>query len=224
MRVVIISATEQEILLIKQSINPDYLADNTKFKVSFIVSGVGILPSCFSLSKLIFEQKPALIIQAGIAGTFNTKAALGEVVIVKEEILADIGVEEDGIFKDIFDINLVSQNSYPFSTKRLINPEVERLNFLQLEAVTAITVNEITTRLERIDQYRAKFDPFIESMEGASLHYCCLQTATPFIQIRAISNYIGERDKSKWNFSEAFKNLANTVILYINKLYETNKY
>lgn len=224
MKVVITSATEQEILLIKQGINPDYLGNNTKFKVSFIESGVGILSSCFSLSKLIFEQKPDLIIQAGIAGTFNTKKTLGEVVIVKEEILADIGVEEDGIFKDIFDINLVSANLFPFSNKRLINSEVEKLNFLQLEAVTGITINEITTRLERIEKYKAKYNPAIESMEGASLHYCCLQTSVSFIQIRAISNYIGERDKNKWMFKETFKNLSDTVLLYLYHLNKMNQY
>jgi futalosine hydrolase len=89
--------------------------------VSFHQSGIGILASCFSISKLIHEQKPDLIIQAGIAGTFNEEQTLSKVVVVKEEILGDIGVEENGLFKDLFDLALQDENLFPFSNKRLIN-------------------------------------------------------------------------------------------------------
>lgn len=222
MRVAIISATEKEVLLIKQTINPAYLT-GPQFQVSFIQTGVGLLASCYSILKLIFEHKTDLIIQAGIAGTFNTEIPTGEVVIVKEEILADTGVEEDGSFKDLFDLNLLQPDLFPFSNSRLLNTEIEKLNFLGLKEVTGISINEITTRLERIEQYKTKYNPAIESMEGASLHYCCLQTSTPFIQIRAISNYIGERDKSKWKFEESFNNLSGTILLYIDHLYRIHK-
>jgi futalosine hydrolase len=55
-------------------------------------------------------------------------------------------------------------------------------------------------------------------MEGAALHYVCLQTGVPFIQIRCISNYVGERDKSKWKFNEAFDSLTDVVLRYLGML------
>lgn len=223
MKVVIIFATEKEILQVKQAVSPEYLLTG-KLKVSFVESGVGILASCYSISKIIFEQKPDLIIQAGIAGTFETKVGLGEVVMVKEEILADAGVEENGSFKDLFDLDLLQSNALPFTNKTLINPEVEKHNLLGLKAVTGITINEITTRSERIELYKAKYKAHIESMEGVSLHYCCLLNSTSFIQIRAISNYIGERDKSKWKLEAAVKNLSDTILLYIDHLYKMKQY
>lgn len=218
MKVVITSAVEKEVLLIKQKITPSYFLNDSKILVQFHESGIGILSSCFSLTNLIIEHKPDLIIQAGIAGTFDKKIPLGQVVIVREEILADMGVEEDETFKDLFDMGLLKSSLFPFTKGRLINPEIEKLNFLRLDAVTGITINEITTRLKRIEQYKLKYLPLIESMEGASLHYCCLQTSIPFIQIRAISNYVGERNKSNWKFEEAFKNLSDTVVNYIAHL------
>ncbi|BAV04181.1 phosphorylase family protein [Filimonas lacunae] len=57
-------------------------------------------------------------------------------------------------------------------------------------------------------------------MEGAALHYACRQTNTPFIQIRAISNYIGERDKSKWRIKDAIGELNQVLLKYIDKLYK----
>ncbi len=219
MKVVITSATEGEVLQIKQTLIPRYTEDSSSLKVTFHTSGVGMLVSCFSLTKMIFEQKPGLVIQVGIAGTFNENMPLSKVVAVENEFLADTGVEENREFKDVFDLNLIKRSTFPFENGSLINRSIHQLNILQLDEVTGVTINEISTRRERIQQLKAKYRPTIESMEGAALHYCCLQTSTPFIQIRSISNYIGERDKSKWDFKRSFANLATEVTRYIDKLY-----
>jgi futalosine hydrolase len=216
MNVVIVTATEREIVQIKQVLNGIY--KTRSLEVSFHESGVGLLNSCFSITNLIFEKKPGLIIQAGIAGAFNLDIPLGAVVAVRDEIMADTGVVENGKFKDLFDLNLQEENSFPFTQRKLQNNNLNHLNYLQLPEVTGVTVNEITTQVERIEVLRSKYDATIESMEGASLHYCCLHTSTPFIQIRAVSNYVGERDKAKWNFKDAFSNLATCINSYIDLL------
>jgi len=60
------------------------------------------------------------------------------------------------------------------------------------------------------------FDPVTESMEGAVLHYVCLMETVPFVQIRSISNYIGERNKKKWDMMDSIANLNDTLIKTIN--------
>jgi futalosine hydrolase len=55
------------------------------------------------------------------------------------------------------------------------------------------------------------FSPEIESMEGAALHFVALHQNIPFIQMRSISNWVGERDKSKWKIKEAISNLNNEL-------------
>jgi futalosine hydrolase len=169
MKVVITSATDKEIQLVKQTVSSAYTNENSRLQVSFQTSGVGILSSCFSITKLILEQKPDLIIQAGIAGTFNNNHPLGKVVTVANEILGDTGVEENGGFKDLFDLNLQHESLFPFTGKTLQNTFLTGLNFLQLQEVTGVTINEITTREKRIEELVAKYNPLIESMEGASL-------------------------------------------------------
>ena len=54
-----------------------------------------------------------------------------------------------------------------------------------------------------------KYNPVTESMEGAAFHYVCLKQKIPFLQLRSISNYAGERDKSKWDIEKS--------ILHLNK-------
>jgi futalosine hydrolase len=58
-------------------------------------------------------------------------------------------------------------------------------------------------------------------MEGASLHYMGRDLTIPFIQIRAVSNYVGERDKSKWKTQEAIYNLNETLLEFLDALYKT---
>ena len=70
-----------------------------------------------------------------------------------------------------------------------------------------VTINEITTDKARSAFYRNNLNAEIETMEGAALHYVCLSEKVPFLQLRSASNYVGERDKSKWALHEAIANL-----------------
>ena len=67
-----------------------------------------------------------------------------------------------------------------------------------------------------IQFYRDTFDPVTESMEGAALHYVCLMENIPFLQIRSISNYIGERNKKKWDMNQSIYDLNNALVSIIN--------
>ena len=61
MKVVITGATTMETAQIRDKINPLFLGESARLKVLFHESGVGLLASCFSLTKLIYKQKPDLI-------------------------------------------------------------------------------------------------------------------------------------------------------------------
>ncbi len=211
MRILIVSATQIEVELAKEQLKDNY-------NISFLVTGVGILASAMALTKYLTINQPQLVIQVGIAGCFNQNTALGTVVLVKEEILGDIGVEEDGIWKDLFHSKLCDLDTPPFTKGKLVNAHLLSLNKLDLPTVTAITVNEITTRPQRILQQKLIYNPQIETMEGAALHYICNEFYIPYLQIRGLSNYIGERDKSRWKIKEAVEN-SNKVLLEVLNSY-----
>jgi len=158
-----------------------------------------------------------MIIQAGIAGCFRQNKN-NTIVSIYKDVVADMGVAETNLFKDIFDLKLAGKNDLPFVDGRLVNPHQKLLSLAAFEQVNAVSVNEITTNKNRIDWYQQNYAPFVESMEGAAFHYVCLQEKIPFLQIRAVSNYIGERDKSKWTIKESIVALNEQLILLINKL------
>lgn len=220
MRVLITAATTGEWMPCFLQMESLYTSESQRLKLRFHQSGVGMLATAVSLSKLVAEEKPELLIQAGVAGCFEQDMDLGKVVVIREEILGDLGVEEAGKWKDLFDLKLEKSNYHPFEQSALPNPWLEQYNLLQLPEVNAITVNEITTRTERIEQLRKKYKPVTESMEGAALHYVCRAANIPFIQIRALSNYVGERNKSKWKLKLAIDQLNQTLLQYVAQLYE----
>ncbi|MBS1661982.1 MAG: futalosine hydrolase [Bacteroidetes bacterium] len=198
----------------------EYLGEKTT--VTPLITGIGSLATAWSLMSQIRGTRPDLIIQAGIAGCFTGRQP-GEVVAVREEIQADLGVWEEGSFKTTFDLRLTGLDEAPFSGGRLVNPHERLLALTGLDAVTAITVNEITTDPVRIKWYQQNTSAVVESMEGAGLHFVGLQEKIPFLQLRAISNDIGVRDKTKWNIRAAITNLNEQLITLLAKLKRTNR-
>ncbi len=65
--------------------------------------------------------------------------------------------------------------------------------------------------------------PVVESMEGAALHYVCLMENIPFLQIRTVSNLMGERDKTRWKIKEAIKSLNESLVYLIQKLEQADE-
>jgi futalosine hydrolase len=219
MRVFITAATIEEWMPAFLEIDTLYTSESNRLKVMFHQGGVGILANAVALTKLIYEEKPDLILQVGIAGCFDKNITLGHVVVIKEEALGNTGVEEDGKWKDIFDLKLEKPGYPPFEKKRLPNHHLEKYNLLMLDEVVAVTVNEVSTKEERIQQLLKKYTPVIESMEGAALHYVCREMNVPFVQMRAVSNYIGERDKTKWEIKSAIDNLNRSILQFVDRLY-----
>jgi len=218
MRVIITAATNGEWMPSFQKINPAYAGTNKRFSVGFHESGVGLLASSVSLMKMFVQETPSLIIQVGIAGCFDKKVPLGKVFAVKDDFAGDIGVMENKVWKDLFDLKLDKPNDAPYEKKSLPNPWLSQYNLLKLPTKKGVTVNTISTDKNKIDLYSGRYKASLESMEGAALHYIGRDLNIPFIQIRAVSNYVGERNKAKWNMQEAIYNLNETLLQYLDAL------
>lgn len=216
MNILIVAATAGEVNATQEYLG-EKMYQRKDCSVQVLTTGVGLVNTTYVLTKYFSKIKPDLVVQGGIAGSLHPFYPPGTVVAVKEEVFGDLGVEEEHSFKDLFDLDL-AENSFPYSSKVLSNPHHRLLNKIRLKQVKAVSVNEITTRAGRTQQIIEKYSAVIESMEGAAFHYVCLQEAIPFLQLRAVSNFIGERDKSKWMIKEAIDNLNKELISFIRPL------
>ena len=216
MRVIITAATNLE--LDGCAKKASQLFKKSKLKISFHATGIGMLASGVKLTQLATSYQPDLIIQMGIAGSYIKTEPLGKIWVVTSETIADLGVREKGIFIDLFDSQLIKENEAPFKKRKLINQAVKLFNVLKTDTAAAVTINEITTSPKRIKEIIEAHNPVLESMEGAALHFVGSLTKTPFMQIRAVSNYVGERNKAKWKLKESIDQLEAYVLTYLATL------
>ena len=212
MQLLLCASTEFEIRPVIDFIN------NQQFKkVQILITGVGMVATTFALARSIAHDRPDFVLQAGVGGCLDKRLPLSKIVLVENESIGDVGVEEDGTFKTLFDLRLLDKNSFPWKEGKLTN-NVDMLKTTGLTIVDGVTVNEISTNSLRIDYYRNQLNASVESMEGAALHYVALQENIPFLQMRSLSNFVGERDKSKWVMDIAIANLNIELERILTKL------
>jgi futalosine hydrolase len=216
MQLLICAATALELSAIQASVGTRTLPP--AHIIRFLITGVGIGPSMYQIAKHLSRHKPELVIQAGIAGTLDATLLPGDTVVIETDTFGDAGVVEKDQFRNVFDLGLQDPNNFPWQDGKLQNPYAEWLALPGLQKASAITVNEVTTNETRIQQYKLQWGAQVESMEGASLHYACLMEGVPFLQLRSISNFIGERDKTKWKLKEAIQNLNTELTSLLDKI------
>ncbi|MFL5808576.1 MAG: futalosine hydrolase [Flavisolibacter sp.] len=200
MHLLLCAATPFEIQPITDFIKRESLAN-----VEVLITGIGLMAATYSITEAVLRKRPQFILQAGVAGSLDESLPLTKIVLVENEIAGDVGVVQQGRFHSIFDLGLLGKNDSPWKEGKLSN-NVTALKEVGLTIVDGVTVNEISTDEDRINYYR-KLGARIESMEGAALHYVALQEKIPFLQIRSLSNFAGERDKGKWMMKEAINSL-----------------
>jgi len=185
--------------------------------VDILITGIGMMATTYTLTRSILNKRPDFVLQAGIAGCLDENLPLTKTVLVENENIGDLGVEEKQTFKTLFNLSLLDKNSFPWKHGKLSN-NIAQLKSTGLKIVDAVSVNEISTDMGRIEYYKNELNASIESMEGAALHYVALQEKVRFLQMRSLSNFVGERDKNKWVIDVAVANLNAELIRIIVKL------
>lgn len=210
MKVLLVAATEREMTLGTSSLQK-YRRGHTYIKDSYeihqVITGSGILKTAFHLTEHLVSKRYDMAVNIGICGTFERLLNIGDVLRIQRDRLADWGVEENKTFKDAFEMGLENDMDFPFEHGWIydnIPPQIK--NNLHLKTVDGFTVN--TIRVKNLNRFDTDVFAETESMEGASFMYVCRQLQIPCMQIRSVSNYVGERDKSKWDVLKALRNLS----------------
>ena len=61
----------------------------------------------------------------------------------------------------------------------------------------------VSNKYDRFRQVAAD----VETMEGAAFFETCLRHGVPFAEIRAVSNFTGERDHARWDIPLALRHM-----------------
>ena len=190
--------------------------------VQLCLTGVGILAATETLARALHTVRYDFAVQAGIAGSFDRGTPLGDVVCVANDIPADLGAEDaDGRFLDLYALGLAGKDDAPFADGLLHSTGLEHAlgkAFSRIRRVSGITVQTVSGTEKTVSARSTRYGADVETMEGAPFHYCCLRAGVPFIQLRAISNYMEPRNREAWKLEEAIAGLNKTLTSWLTEL------
>jgi len=180
--------------------------------LSVLIAGVGMVNTAFALGRYSHNMFD-YIINVGVCGAINRDLKLGQVVNVVSDTLSEMGAENDKEFIKYANLNLGGTNEY----YNQVDFKYEPLE--NLHKVSGITVNTIHGNEESISKVKTLFSADVESMEGAAFFRGCQRLSENYFQVRAVSNYVEKRDKSKWDIPLAIKNVNEFAIKLIDDLH-----
>ena len=192
MEILLVAATEQEI-------NRSLFADKSIF-----ISGVGMVNTTYALTKHLSAHFYDLVINMGVAGCFSSVIKIGDVVEVVEDRFSEIGFEDGMEFEQFSNFEITNTFKVEGNTN--------------LQQVKGITVNTVHGNEASILKIVSRFNPDVESMEGAAVFKVCKEFNIPCVQIRAVSNKVEKRNKANWDIPLAIQNLNTTLSRIITEL------
>ncbi len=201
----VVCATEFEMQALRDCIAP------RQDKWVMLVSGVGLVETALSLGRFLEQQKNKREINAvlnfGVAGAYlreDTKsAALLEICLAEQESFGDFGICHADHIEPLAE-DLIHRTSYKLDSGLLDKAEVWLLKeSLPAKRGNFITVCGVSGTKRRGNILCSQHDGLCENMEGAAVARVCEAFNLPLLEMRTISNFVEDRDLTKWKLMDA---------------------
>jgi len=186
-----------------------YLAKRSS--VEIFACGVGPVEAALATARKLALERYDAVVNAGIAGAFRGHARIGEALLVVEETLADLGLEGGAPLTLPGGATLVE-------CERANAKLVARCADAGLPTGRGITVSQVTTTAATAERLALRYGAHIESMEGFSVLRAAAVAQVPALEVRGISNYVGDRDKSEWDFTAGARAAAAALDAVLDRL------
>ncbi|MFD9002804.1 futalosine hydrolase [Streptomyces sp. NPDC059582] len=146
----------------------------------------------------------ALVVCAGIGGGFQPAAPVGSLVVADEITAADLGAETADGFLPVTELGFGTVTHRPPET--LVRALTAALG---ARSGAVLTVSTVTGTAERAAGLRARHPRALaEAMEGFGVAEAAAAHDTPVLEIRAVSNPVGPRDRAAWRIGDALAALT----------------
>ncbi|GEC07775.1 Futalosine hydrolase [Streptomyces spinoverrucosus] len=146
-----------------------------------------------------------LVVSTGIAGGFVPEAPVGSLVVADEITAADLGAETAEGFLPVTDLGFGTVTHRP--PQALVRDAATATG---ARTGTVLTVSTVTGTAARATALRAHHPRALaEAMEGFGVAEAAAAHGTPVMELRAISNPVGPRDRAAWRIGEALQALTD---------------
>jgi futalosine hydrolase len=171
--------------------------------VEVLAAGVGPADAAARVTRALVQRRYDVLINAGIAGSLRRDiASVGEGVVVGEEVM---------------ELRLESGEPISLPAGQVVADRVpsdahlcEAVTALGFALVRGVTVTRVTATEETAQRLRA-FGAEIETMEGLAVLRAAQLAGVPAVEVRGISNLVGDRASSEWNFDAGIAGLRRVL-------------
>ncbi|MEU7278958.1 futalosine hydrolase [Streptomyces sp. NPDC045431] len=195
---------------------PDVLVD-------VVAAGVGPAAAAVGATSALASAPYAydLVVSAGIGGGFPPHAPLGAVVVSDAIVAADLGADTPGGYLTVEELGFGrSVHRPPAEVTGRIAAALQAGGQRHVVA-PVLTVSTVTGTADRTAELVARHPrAAAEAMEGFGVAEAAAAHGVPVVELRAVSNTVGPRDRAAWQIGRAmdslryaFELIATTVFL-----------
>ena len=146
-----------------------------------------------------------LVVSAGIGGGFAPDAPLGSLVVADEITAADLGAETADGFLPVTELGFGTVTHHPPAA--LVAAVTAATG---ARPGTVLTGSTVTGTAGRAALLRARHPRALaEAMEGFGVAEAAAAHGVPVLELRAVSNPVGPRDRAAWRIGDALAALTD---------------
>jgi futalosine hydrolase len=166
-----------------------------------LVGGVGpAAAAAATATALAVADTPyGLVVSAGIGGGFPSHAPVGSLVVSDTVVAADLGADTPDGFLPVDELGF-GRTSHP-SPAGLSALVARTLGAAHAPVLTVSTVTGSAARAAELARRHPR--AAAEAMEGFGVAEAAAAHGVPVVEIRAVSNAVGPRDRAAWRIGEA---------------------
>jgi futalosine hydrolase len=174
--------------------------------LTVLAGGVGPARAAAAAGTALALEPADLVVSAGVGGGFASRARIGDLVLADRVVHADLGAGSPDGF--------LSVDRLGFGTAEVaLDAELVARAARAVGAVVGpiLTVSTVTGTAERAAELATAHRPAAEGMEGAGVLAAAQAHGVPFLELRAVSNPVGPRDRAGWDLPGALARLGLAV-------------
>ncbi|MFE3071939.1 futalosine hydrolase [Streptomyces sp. NPDC059247] len=190
-------------------------------RVDVLVGGVGpaavaaATATALTSAALTGPDAPyGLVVSAGIAGGFLPLAPLGSVVVSASVVAADLGARTPDAYLTVEELGFGrSAHPVPDALTGRISAALTA-GGLPHAVAPVLTVSTVTGTADRAAELAGRHPGAgAEAMEGFGVAEAAAAHGLPVVEIRAVSNAVGPRDRAAWRIGDALESLRHAFEL-----------
>jgi len=170
--------------------------------LKIVLCGMGATHTAISLSHCLSIERFQKVILIGVAGIHpRSQCSPGDLVGCLSETYLRLGSVVNDQYEDLTKRYCLDPDQRIKSSFQTLVPKTLRSTIPWRHFGTSDWITSTAQDLEFLDHFHPYIE--VENMEGASAAHVCQVYDCPLVEIRAVVNYLGNRDPRTWSWKAA---------------------